>query len=109
MANPFAPVALETLPKRLVRGRAFDADTANAVLALVSQPGQGASDGTDYPDAAEARKAAGKARRLLVRVAPNAELVRSRVYETEKESGIWRWAVSLGTEPVGKAAKKAAK
>lgn len=105
----FSPVALDTLPKRLVRGRAFDADTANALLAIVQQSGQGASDGVEYTDQAEARKAAGKARRLLVRVAPNPDLVKSRVYETEANSGKYRWAVSLGTEPSGKSAKKGSK
>lgn len=96
----FHPVAISSLPKRLVRGRAFDADTANALLALVqANPGQdGATDDVEYDDQQEARKAAGKARRLLVRVAPNPDLVKSRVYETAAGSGHFRWAVSLATE-----------
>jgi hypothetical protein len=99
----FQPVALDTLPKRLVRGKTFDTESANALLALVTAaPGQGASDDVEYNDQGEARKAAGKARRLLVRVAPNAELVKSRVYETAPASGKFRWVVSLSTEAPAK-------
>jgi hypothetical protein len=94
----FQPVALDTLPKRLVRGRAFDTETAEALLALVQSTGQGASDDVEYDDQGEARKAAGKARRLLIRVAPQPELVKSRVYETALDSGKFRWVVSLSTE-----------
>lgn len=102
----FVAVPVDALPKRLVRGRAFDTESANALLALVSTAGQAASDGVEYDSAADARKEAGKARRLLVRVAPDAELVKSRVYETAADSGKFRWAVSLATEkPASKKAK----
>ena len=102
----FSPVALADLPKRVVRGREFDTETANALLAIVQTAGQGASDDVEYDNAADARKAAGKARRLLVRVAPNAELVKSRVYETANDSGKFRWTVSLATEEQVKKSRK---
>lgn len=102
MASPYSAVAIEALPKRLVRGKAFDTEAANALLAIVQETGQAASDGVEYTDQNEARKAAGKARRLLVRVAPDAELVKSRVYETAPDSGKYRWAVSLATEKPAK-------
>lgn len=98
----FQPVALDTLPKRLVRGKTFDTESANALLSIVTNSGQGASDDVEYDDQGEARKAAGKARRLLVRVAPNAELVKSRVYETAPASGKFRWVVSIATEAPAK-------
>lgn len=98
----FQSISLDTLPKRLVRGRAFDQETADALLAIVSQPGQAASDGTAFPDQDEARKAAGKARRLLIRVAPDPELVKSRVYAVDSK---WHWALSIGTERPAKRGK----
>ena len=100
----FVSVAIADLPKRLVRGRAFDDASAQALLAMVSVPGSGASDGILYTDTTgpdadtsmnRARKAASAARRLLTRVAPDAELVKSRVYP---DAGGHRWAVSLLTE-----------
>lgn len=91
----FTALPITEIPKRLSRGRSYDADAANALLALVQTPGQAASDGVAYDTQAEARKAAGTARRLLVRVAPDADLVRSRVYADGEKH---RWALSLATE-----------
>lgn len=103
----FTAVAIDSLPKRVSRIKPEDNTAANEILALVSQAGQAASDGTTYKTQAEARGAAGKARRMLVRVAGDkAELVKSRVYGSD-ESG-WLWSVYFGDEPKAKA-KKAAK
>ncbi len=95
MADTFSAVALDTLPKRIVSGRSFDTESANALLTLVSKDGQGASDGVAYPEANDARKAASRARRLLLHVAPDPSLVRSRVY-TLDDGTSFRWTVSLG-------------
>lgn len=103
MAN-FQAVPIESLPKRLSRVKAVDIEAANALLAIVSQSGQAASDGETYKTQADARKEAGKARRMLVRVAPDPELVKSRVYGTDADG--WHWAVSLGTEKPAKKARK---
>lgn len=104
---PYTSIALDTLPKRLSRGRPFDEESAKALLEIVTNTNQGASDGVQYDTAALARAEAGKARRLLVKVAPDPELVKSRVYETAKDSGKFSWTVSLATEkPSTKKSKK---
>lgn len=100
----FQPVSIESLPKRQSRIKPVDIEAANALLALVSVPGQAASDGATYASQADARKEAGKARRMLVRVAPDPELVKSRVYGEGED---WHWAVSLATEKPAKKGKKA--
>lgn len=102
----FTAVAIESLPKRVSRVKEVDIEAANAILALVSVAGQAASDGETYPTQADARGAAGKARRMLVRVAgEKADLVKSRVYGTDADG--WHWSVYFGDEP--KKSKKAAK
>lgn len=99
----FQAVAIDTLPKRASRIKEVDVEAANALLTIVNQPGQAASDGEKFATATEARGAAGKARRMLVRVAGDkAELVKSRVYGTDADG--WHWSVYFGDEP-----KKAAK
>ncbi len=103
---PYTAIPVESLPKRVSRVKEADIETANALLALVSIAGQAASDGESYPTQADARKEAGKARRMLVRVASDPELVKSRVYGTDADG--WRWAVSIGT-PEEKAAKAKSK
>jgi hypothetical protein len=105
---PFQPIATDSLPKRMSRGREFDQASADALLAIVTVAGQSASDGETFKSDKEARTAAGKARRLLIKVAPDPDLVKSRVYETEKGSGNWHWAVSIGNEkPAKKGSAKA--
>lgn len=99
----FTAVQIDTLPKRVSRVKPVDIEAANALLALVSVAGQGASDNETYKTQADARKEAGKARRMLVRVAPDAELVKSRVYGSDADG--WHWAVSLG-KPEDKAKGK---
>lgn len=105
----YVPVAADTLPKRARRGRGFDTDSANALLAIVSQAGQTASDGTEYAELSKARSAASKARRLLLHVAPNPDLVKSRVYGSgdNGDQAPFRWVVMLGTEQPAKKAKAA--
>ncbi len=100
----YSAVPVESLPKRVSRVKAVDIEAANALLAIVSVAGQAASDGVQYATQTDARKEAGKARRMLIRVAPDAELVKSRVYGAD-DSG-WFWAVSLATEKPAKKVKK---
>lgn len=101
----YTAIPVESLPKRVSRVKAVDIEAANALLALVSVPGQAASDGATFQTQADARKEAGKARRMLVRVAPDPELVKSRVYGTDADG--WHWAVSIATEKPAKKGKKA--
>lgn len=101
----YTAVPIESLPKRISRVKAVDIEAANALLALVSVAGQAASDGATYATQEDARKEAGKARRMLVRVAPDPELVKSRVYSSGENQ--WHWAVSLATEKPVKKGKKA--
>lgn len=103
----FVSVAADTLPKRARRGRGFDTDSANALLAIVTQDGQTASDGTDYAEIGKARGAASKARRLLLHVAPNPDLVKSRVYGSgdKADQPPFRWVVYLTTEKPAKKGK----
>lgn len=97
-----------TLPKRQRRGRGFDdaaKETANALLAIVSSaPGQTATDSVEYAEIGKARTAASKARRLLLHVAPNADLVRTRVYGAgEKgDQAPFAWVIYLATEKPAK-------
>ena len=102
----FQAVAIDTLPKRASRIKEVDIEAANALLAIVNQPGQAASDGEAFDTQADARGAAGKARRMLVRVAGDkADLVKSRVYA---DGDKWRWSVYFGDEPKKAKGKKAA-
>lgn len=105
----FVAVPAESLPKRARRGREFDSDSANALLSIVSTAGQTASDGTDYTELTDARKAASKARRLLLHVVENADTVKSRVWGAgENNSAPFRWAVYLA-EPKPEKPEKAKK
>lgn len=99
-----------SLPKRQRRGNAkeFDQESANALLAIVGkQDGQTATDNTEYAEQAKARSAASKARRLLLVVAPEGKLVRTRVYGTGEKGDQppFRWVVWFATEKPKKAAK----
>lgn len=100
----YVAVPASELPKRQRRGKEFDSESANALLALVSVEGQTASDGQSYDEIGKARSAAGKARRLLMRVAPDAELVKSRVYGSGDDGNAapFRWVVYLATEKPAK-------
>ena len=99
----YTAVAVDSLPKRQSRVKPVDIEAANALLAIVSETGQAASDGESYTSQTDARKEAGKARRMLVRVAPDPELVKSRVYGSDADG--WHWAVSLSTEKPAKTRK----
>lgn len=59
----FQPITLDQFAPR-TRGSRLDTDAADALHALIIAEG-GASDGTEYADENEARKAANKAKRLL--------------------------------------------
>lgn len=102
---PFTAIPVESLPRRVSRVKPVDIEAANALLTLVSVVGQAASDGETFPTQTDARKEAGKARRMLVRVAPDPELVKSRVYGDDATG--WHWAVSLVTERPAKKGKAA--
>lgn len=94
---------LTALPTRKPPEKEIDLETANAILALISQNvevngeqvPQTASDGVSYADAKSARAEANKASRLVKHVLPDGKATKTRVYETAKGSGKYAWAVWL--------------
>jgi len=64
----FSTISISDLPKREAPQKTFDLEAANAILALVSVPGQAASDSVAYADMKSARAAANAAKRLLSHV-----------------------------------------
>jgi hypothetical protein len=102
----FQTVNLNDLPKREPKG--FNAAAANALLAAATAaPDSGASDGTAYPDEAEARKIAGRHKRLLEHVIPSDQVVKTRVFPSK--SGGFGWTVFVAAAPAEPSAKKGAK
>lgn len=101
----FVAKPVSELPKRETPKRTFNADAANALLAVVSQEGQTATDGATYPDRADASKKAASAKRLLSHVLPDGKRSRTRIYSTsgDAEKGPFAWAIFLADK---KAAKK---
>jgi hypothetical protein len=78
---PFTTIALADLPKREAPIKTFDAETANAILAIVSVTGQTATDGAAYADVKAARAAANAAKRLLAHVMTDeAKKIETRIF-----------------------------
>ena len=105
----FQTIPLDNLPKR---ERAFDQETASALLAATkNDPKNGATDGIVYATEPEARKEATKHKRLLGRVAPSGMTARSRVFtvnadgKPDKDGKSFAWAVLLGKANAKKSAK----
>lgn len=108
----FVAAPLTALPTRKPPVRAeVDLDTAKAIFDLISatveingeQVQQTASDGVLYPDTKSARAEANKAARLVAHVLPEGKITKSRVYETDKGSGKFAWAIWLADAPVEEA------
>jgi len=92
MASEFVKgIAIDAIPKRLGAGRPFNQAGADALLALVSVPGETGSDGILYTEKIKASTKAGAAKRLLEKVI-NPELIRTRTYADGKG---WRWVIYL--------------
>lgn len=115
----YQALALASLPKRKAPERTFDAEAANAILALAqAAEGQGVTDGTAYGDVKAARAAANKAKRLLSHVAPEGQVAKTALFgidsdgnpvEVNAGSGSFGFAVWLIAAPEEKPAKPAKK
>lgn len=77
---PFQTLAMTDLPKREAPVREFDSETANAILAIISNPGQTATDGVVYADQKKARTEANKTKRLVNKVVPDGKVVETRLF-----------------------------
>ncbi len=106
---PLIAKSVTDIPKREAPGRTVDLDEAKSIYAILSAKGpdgqpQTATDDIAYDDIKKARATSNKYRRLVSRVVPDGEVVKTRVYEID---GKTRWAIYLSADK--KAAAKAAK
>lgn len=99
------------MPKREAPIRTVDLEEANAILAILTTTtadgiAQIATDDELYADVKKARATSNKYRRLVTRVVPAGQVIKTRVWEDETAPGNHRWSIYLATDK--KAEKKAA-